>query len=272
MESGEDREGTEHRAVLDVLSLLSGKWEPRVMLRLREDGPLGFNELLDAIPDVSGKVLSEALESLETAGVIERHVVNDAPLRVRYERTPAGRHLDSVFDAASEWGERHLEPTRPTVLVASADRRQTEMFGQWLATHYTVERANTVNELESKLTDSVDVAVVADDLPGTAQMALFERVRAHSRTVCIVQDRPGLELLDLPCDDLLRTPVVRTELLDALDRQLSKRAESSEERERAALAARRSVIESALPEGVSETELAASAKRPDDELTGDDSE
>lgn len=271
MDSGEERESGEHRAVLDVLSLLSGKWEPIIILQLRTDGPLGFNELLNAIPEVSGKVLSEALESLEGAGVVERHVVNEAPLRVQYERTPAGRSLDSVFKTVSDWGERHLEPARPTVLVAGADRRQTEMFRQWLATHYTVERANHASELDSKLADSVDVAVVSDDLPGTAQTALFERVRAHSRTVAILQDRLGLELLDLPCDDLLRTPVIRTTLLEAVDRQFSKRDESNEERERSALAAKRSVIETALPDGVSEAELRVSAKRPDSGVTKDDS-
>jgi DNA-binding HxlR family transcriptional regulator len=272
MDSGERRATREHRAALDVVSLLSGKWEPRVLLRLRADGPLGFNELLDAIPDVSGKPLSQALESLEAAGVLERHVVNDAPLRVQYERTPAGRDLDSVFEAASEWGERHLDPTRPTVLVAGSDRRQTEMFGQWLGTQYTVERANDVSELDSKLADSVDVALVSDDLPGAALTALFERVRTHSRTICVVQDRPEPELLDLPCDDLLRTPVVRTTLLDALDRQLSKRDQPSEERERSALSARRSVVETALPESVSEAELAVNANRPDDEVPRGNSE
>jgi DNA-binding HxlR family transcriptional regulator len=271
MDSGEEREDRKHQAVLDVLSLLSGKWEPRIMLRLRSDGPLGFNELLDAIPDVSGKVLSEALESLEAAGVIERHVVNDAPLRVQYERTPAGRDLELVFEAASDWGERHLEPTRPTVLVASADRRQTGMFGQWLATHYTVERANTVGELESKLASSVDVAVVSDDLPGTALTTLFARVRAHCRTIGVFQGRLGRELLDLPCDNLLRTPVIRTTLLQTVDRQLSKRGEPGQERERSALAAKRSVIETGLPEDVSEAEL-STAKRPDSGVTKDGSE
>ncbi|MEF8787410.1 MAG: winged helix-turn-helix transcriptional regulator [Haloarculaceae archaeon] len=272
MDSGETRGGREYRTALDVVSLLSGKWEPRVVLQLRTDGPLGFNELLDAIPDVSGKVLSEALESLEAAGILERHVVSDAPLRVRYERTQAGRDLDSMFEAASEWGERHLEPTRPTVLVAGADRRQTEMFSQWVGTQYTAERANDVSELDSKLDDSVDVALVSDDLPGASRTALFERVRSHSRTICVVQDRPAPELLDLPCDDVLRTPVVRTTLLDALDRQLSKRDQPSEERDRSALSARRSVVETALPDSVSEAELTVSANRPDDEVSSGDFE
>jgi DNA-binding HxlR family transcriptional regulator len=272
MESGEGSEGRSHRAILDALSLLSGKWEPVIILQLRTHGRLGFNELLDTIPDVSGKVLSEALESLEAAGVIERHVVSDAPLRVQYERTPAGRNLDSLFKAASDWGESHLDSARPTVLVAGADRRQTEMFEQWLATHYTVKRANHAGELDSKLADSTDVSVVSDDLPGKAQRALFERVRTHSRTVCILQDKPGVENLDIPCDDLLRTPVVPKRLLEAVDRQLSKRGESKEERESSALVAKQSMIETGLPDGMSEAELAVRAKRFESGVTSDDSE
>ncbi|MCU4973204.1 winged helix-turn-helix transcriptional regulator [Halobacteria archaeon AArc-m2/3/4] len=232
------------RVALDALSLLSNKWHPVVVVVLCQRGPLGFNALLEAIPDVSGKVLSAALEALQNAGLVERTVVSESPLRVEYDLTEAGSEMDAVFEALSTWGQRHLETATPTILLADADRRITAMYGEWLADRYTTVRAHNGEELEARLDGDVDVVVYDEGLPGVDSGELLGAVRDDCRTVALVGDRPGFDLLSLTFDDVRRKPIVRETALDAIDAQLRRRGESPERRERASLAARRSLLES----------------------------
>lgn len=232
------------RQGLETLSLLSKKWHPVVVVTLAHDSPRGFNELLEAIPDVSGKVLSETLEALQDAGLVERREVRESPLRVEYDLTEAGRDMDPVFDALAAWGERHLENATPRVLLADADRRITEMYGDWLSTRYTVVRAHDGDELDSRFGDRIDVVLLDEMLPGVDPVEFVAEHGVDCRTVLLVGDRPDLAFLAVDCDDALRKPIVRETAIEAIDEQLSRRGEPPERRELASLAARRSLFES----------------------------
>ncbi|MFC4544587.1 winged helix-turn-helix transcriptional regulator [Halosolutus amylolyticus] len=232
------------RIALDVLSLLSKKWHPIVIVTLDRRGPLGFNELLESIPNLSGKVLTETLEALSETDVVDRTVVSESPLRVEYDLTEAGRDMRPIFDALAEWGTRHLEASPPTILIADADRRLTELYGQWLPDRYAVARAHNDCELRSALDDDPDVLLLEKSLPGVDCEAVVEYVAESCRTIVLVGDRPGVDLLELSCDDVLQKPIVRETAIDAIDEQLSRRGEPADDRERAALAARRSLLES----------------------------
>lgn len=232
------------RTALDSLSLLSGKWHPVVVAVLTHHGPLGFNALLEAIPDVSGKVLATTLEALQDASLVERSVVSESPLRVEYELTDAGGDMEPIFRALSAWGERHLGPTAPTVLLADADRRITDMYGQWLTDRYSVVRTHNGEELEGQLDDSIDVVIYDEGLPGVDSRVLLDAVGDDCRTVALVGDRPGLDFLAFTFDDVRRKPIVRETMLEAIETQLRRRGQSQVRRERASLAARRSLFES----------------------------
>jgi DNA-binding HxlR family transcriptional regulator len=62
------------------------------------------------VPDLSDRLLSERLKELETAGVIERHVIPDTPVRVEYRLTEKGRALAPVVAAISIWADRWVAP------------------------------------------------------------------------------------------------------------------------------------------------------------------
>lgn len=245
---------TDHVA-LDVLDLLSGKWHPVVVLTLLDREPLGFNEVLDAIPDVSGKVLSGTLEELGDAGVVDRTVVNESPLRVEYELTEAGRELATVFDALEDWGDRNLASTQPSVLLADGDPRITAMFESWLGDRFDVTRAHDGEAVADHLRDPPDVLLVERGLPDADPERLLEAARTDCRTILLLGKRPDLDLLDLPCDDVLRKPVVRDTAVETVETQLERAGEPEEERTRAALAARCSMLESILPRGSFEGSL-----------------
>ena len=236
------------QTALDALTLLSKKWHPVVVVTLEHHDTLGFNGLLEAIPDVSGKVLSGTLEALGDAGIVERTVVSESPLRVEYELTDAGHDMKPVFDALGEWGEHHLESATPTVLIADADRRITDLYGQWLTDRYTVFRAHNYEELGRQVDANTDIVLFDEGLPGTSATGCVEAVGPDCRTIMLTGDRPGFELLSVECDDVLRKPIVRETALEAIDRQLTRRGESAQRREQASLAAMQSLFESVYPE------------------------
>lgn len=234
----------ERTAALDALSLMSRKWQPAVLVVLDHRGSMGFNELLEAIPDVSGKVLADTLEALEETDLLDRTVVSESPLRVEYELSEAGEDLERVFDALAEWGDRHLAAVTPTVLVAEGDRRLTELYGRWLGDHYELVRAHSGEEVEANLHGGADVLLFAEGVPGVDPERVAARAWPNCRTILLLDRRPSADLLALECDAFLRKPVVRSTLLDAVEAQLSRRGVSAERRERDALAAKRSLLES----------------------------
>ena len=200
-----------------------------------------------AIPDVSGKVLTDTLDALDEANLVERTVVSESPLRVEYDLTPAGRDLDGVFDELATWANRHLDSVTPTILVADGDRRLTEMYGRWLTDRYTALRAHNDEEFEARLDGEVDVVLVAESMPGVDPGGISDAVGPDGRTVLVVEERPGFDVVSVECDGVVRKPIVRERLLAVVEEQLSRRGESAERREYGALASKQSLLESVYP-------------------------
>lgn len=231
------------KQALDGLSLLTGKWQAAVLVVLAENGPVGFNRLTVALPDISGKVLSDTLEALQDAGLVERRVVSESPLRVEYALTEAGTDLKPVFAELETWAETHLETATPTVVVAETDRRITQMYAEWLSDRYTVIRVHDSAELETTVLNDVDVLLFARRLTGVAPQAVPEMTTADCRTVLLIDGRPAFDVLDIPCDDVLAKPLVRETVLETIERQLNRQGESERERTRNALAEKCALFE-----------------------------
>ena len=238
----------EGQRALEALTLISRKWSPSVLLMLQYNGPQGFNDLLEGVPDLSSKVLSETLEALQEAGLVERQVVQASPLRVKYELTAAGRDMEPIFKSLGEWTASHCDSTTRRVLIAAVDRRITEMYQQWLADRYSVVRAHNTEELTNRFDDQVDVALIDSELRGGDLSEFITGFEQESRTILIVGDRPDFDILAVDCDDLLRKPFVRETLLEAIENQLSRREMTRFEREYASLRARQSLFESFYPQ------------------------
>jgi DNA-binding HxlR family transcriptional regulator len=100
--------GEEWCPVTTTSSLIGKKWHPVIVHRLLEHGPSGFNELQTAVDGISSKVLSDSLEDLEEKSLVDREVISDKPIRVRYSLTDHGRSLQPVIYAMRDWGLEHL--------------------------------------------------------------------------------------------------------------------------------------------------------------------
>jgi DNA-binding HxlR family transcriptional regulator len=106
-ERGTDADRTADRDALSAAaSVLCHKWDPLIVRELLARGPCRFSEL-GRLDGLSNKVLSESLDHLESAGLVDREVVSEKPVRVRYSLTESGRALDSAIDALEQWGRVH---------------------------------------------------------------------------------------------------------------------------------------------------------------------
>ncbi|WP_238155205.1 winged helix-turn-helix transcriptional regulator [Kribbella soli] len=82
--------------------LISGRW-PMVVLYSLSDGPARPGELRKQIGGISQKVLTETLRRLEHNGLVERTRYAEAPLRVEYSLTVAGKDLLVPIRALGDW-------------------------------------------------------------------------------------------------------------------------------------------------------------------------
>lgn len=90
-------------------SIIAKKWHPVIIHRLLEIGEMGFNDLKKEVDGVSSKVLSESLDDLEEKGLVDREVVSEKPVRVKYKLTEKGKGLESVIAEMSDWGRENLQ-------------------------------------------------------------------------------------------------------------------------------------------------------------------
>ena len=86
---------------------LNNKWAPKIMVCL-VDGPRRFTELQAPLAEISPKVLTESLRSMERDGVITRTAYNHMPPKVEYELTVLGRSLLKTMESWCDWADEHL--------------------------------------------------------------------------------------------------------------------------------------------------------------------
>lgn len=86
-----------------TLTLIGSKWKVLIIRDLL-DGPRRFGELRKSVGDVSQKVLTAQLRSMEEDGLVSRTVFPEVPPHVEYALTPLGLSLSPVIDALGAWG------------------------------------------------------------------------------------------------------------------------------------------------------------------------
>jgi DNA-binding HxlR family transcriptional regulator len=95
--------------VRDVLDHLGDKWTTLVIIMLAE-GPRRFSQLSRDIPDISKRMLTQALRDLERDGLVVRKVYPTKPPSVEYALAPLGQSLLEPLEALIGWAEkRHPE-------------------------------------------------------------------------------------------------------------------------------------------------------------------
>jgi DNA-binding HxlR family transcriptional regulator len=91
--------------VRDVLDGIGDKWSTLILMSLAAQ-PMRFSAVRRAVPDISKRMLTQTLRSLERDGLISRQVFPTKPPSVEYDLTTLGESLLESMGALVGWAER----------------------------------------------------------------------------------------------------------------------------------------------------------------------
>ncbi len=91
-----------------TLTMISDKWKV-LILRDLMNGTKRFGELKKSVGNISQKVLTTNLRSMEENELLTRTVYAEVPPRVEYTLTELGYSLKIVTDAMIKWGTEYKE-------------------------------------------------------------------------------------------------------------------------------------------------------------------
>lgn len=96
--------------IRNVLARISDKWSLLVIytLNVHKEEPLRFNALRRLIPDVSQKMLTSTLKTLEADGYVNRKVYAEVPPRVEYSLTPRAESLIPIMNDLIGWASDNM--------------------------------------------------------------------------------------------------------------------------------------------------------------------
>jgi DNA-binding HxlR family transcriptional regulator len=92
--------------IRDIISQLGDKWSLLVLVTLKSNGVMRFSDIHRSIGDISQRMLTVTLRSLEASGLVDRKVYAEVPPRVEYFLTKSGNglmpHIKNLVDWALE--------------------------------------------------------------------------------------------------------------------------------------------------------------------------
>jgi DNA-binding HxlR family transcriptional regulator len=90
-----------------AVDLVGKRWTP-LIVQLLLKRPHRYSELFGELEVVTEGMLSQRLKELEQAGVVERRVIDEQPVRVEYHLTEKGRGLSRVISGLERWAEEWI--------------------------------------------------------------------------------------------------------------------------------------------------------------------
>lgn len=94
--------------IRNVLCRLGDKWSMLVLVTLNANGTMRFNEIQKTIGDISQRMLTVTVRTLEADGYVERKIYPEVPPRVEYSLTETGKSLIPHLEGLVGWAINHL--------------------------------------------------------------------------------------------------------------------------------------------------------------------
>lgn len=94
--------------VRNVLCRISDKWSILVIFTLEQMNVMRFGELQRTIPDISQKMLTVTLRTLEEDGLVARKVYAQVPPKVEYSLTKRGLSLLPPLNSLIQWAKQEM--------------------------------------------------------------------------------------------------------------------------------------------------------------------
>ena len=98
--------------IRNILARICDKWSMLIIytLNAHADEPLRFNALRKLIPDISQKMLTSTLRTLEEDGFVRRVVYAEVPPRVEYSLTDRSFTLIPIIEELIRWAANNMAP------------------------------------------------------------------------------------------------------------------------------------------------------------------
>ena len=96
-----------------TLMLISDRWKVLIIRDLL-GGTKRFGQIKKSVGNISQKVLTANLRSMEESGLLIRKVYPEVPPRVEYTLTETGYSLKPILDAMVAWGTEYQQKRRET--------------------------------------------------------------------------------------------------------------------------------------------------------------
>lgn len=94
--------------IRNILARMSDKWSLLVIYTLTQADRMRFGDIRRAIPDVSQKMLTVTLRTLEEDGFVIRTIYPEVPPRVEYELTERAHSLFPHIQALILWAKENM--------------------------------------------------------------------------------------------------------------------------------------------------------------------
>ena len=98
------RKNSEKNSIVEICPIRN------VISRFGDKWSLRFNQLGKMIPDISTKVLSSTLKTLEADDLVKRTVYPEVPPRVEYNLTKTGASLVPIINELTQWAIENMKP------------------------------------------------------------------------------------------------------------------------------------------------------------------
>ena len=95
--------------IRNVLSRIGDKWSMLVLFTLEDNSCQRFKQLQRNIPDISQKMLTATLKTLEADGLVKREAYAEVPPRVEYSLSDKGRSLIPLINNLLTWAIENMD-------------------------------------------------------------------------------------------------------------------------------------------------------------------
>ena len=95
--------------IRNILARISDKWSLLVLYTLNKEPIMRFNALQKSIPDISQKMLTVTLKTLEEDGFVSRKVYAEVPPKVEYSLTDRALSLLPCINTLIAWAKENMK-------------------------------------------------------------------------------------------------------------------------------------------------------------------
>ena len=95
--------------IRDIICRLSSKCAMLILITLHANKLMRFTDIQKSIGEISQRMLTATLRSLESDGLIKRDVYAEVPPRVEYCLTEKGTSFIPCLENLVEWAENNID-------------------------------------------------------------------------------------------------------------------------------------------------------------------